>query len=150
MSVVTPGSSATATAERTASPAATATDQLADSVDWFDGTLRSWRRQSWCRAVAMLAMLGAVGDALTTSALTRVDGIHEANPVSAAGQAALGSVPLFMLVVTVPLVIIFLVLANRPTSWYTWFIWTAVASVGAVKLCVTFSNLVVLGVAVST
>jgi len=149
MSVVAPGSPATATAERTAPPA-TATDQLADSVDWFDGTLRSWRRQSWCRAIAVLAMLGAIGDALTTSALTHVEGIHEGNPVSAAGQAALGSVPLFMLAVTVPLVIIFLILANRPTSWYTWFIWSAVASVGAVKLCVTFSNLVVLGVAVST
>lgn len=147
MSVVTPGSSATV-AERTVP--ARATDQLADSVDWFDGTLRAWRRQSWCRAVAVLAMLGALGDAFTTSAMPHVEGIHEGNPVSAAGQAALGSVPLFMLVLTVPLVIVFLILANRPTSWYTWFIWSAVATVGAVKLSVTFSNLVVLGVAVST
>ena len=148
MSVVTPGSAATTVAERTVP--VTATDQLADSVDWFDGTLRAWRRQSWCRAVAVLAMLGALGDAFTTSAMPHVEGIHEGNPVSAAGQAALGSVPLFMLVVTVPLVIVFLILANRPTSWYTWFVWSAVATVGAVKLCVTFSNLVVLGVAVST
>src|SRR6218665_2736269 len=130
MSVLTSGAETTAAAERTAAPA---TDQLADSVDWLEGTPRSWRRQSWCRAMALLAMLGAVGDALTTSALPHVEGIHEGNPVSAAGQAALGSVPLFMLVVTVPLVLIFLILANRPTSAYTWFIWCAVASVGAVK-----------------
>jgi hypothetical protein len=127
--------------EQTSEPV---TDQLADSVDWFEGTWRSWRRRTWCRAVAVLGMLGALGDALTTSTLPHVDGIHEANPVSAAGQELLGSVPLFMLVVTVPLALIFLVLANRPRSAFTWFIWCAVASVGVVKLAVTCSNVAVL------
>lgn len=151
MSVLTSGSAATATADRSQQPApATISDQLADSVDWFEGTLPAWRRSSWCRAVAVLAMLGAIGDALTTSTLPHVEGIHEGNPVSAAGQAFVGSVPVFMLVVTIPLVLVFLVLANRPTSRYTWFIWLAVASVGAVKLVVTFSNLVVLGTVFTT
>lgn len=150
MSVLSSGSAArAATAQATsAGPATTQVrDELADSVDWFEGTLRSWRHRSWYRAVAVLAMLGGVGDALTTSRIPRVDGIHEANPVSAAGQAFVGSVPVFMVVVTVPLLVVFLVLANRPTSRYTWFIWLAVATVGAVKLVVTCSNLVVLALA---
>jgi len=144
MSVLT-GPAATTAPERVQEPAATAvSDQLADSVDWFEDTLRSWRRRSWSRSVAVLAMLGAVGDALTTSTLPHVDGIHEANPVSAAGQAFLGSVPVFMILVTLPLAMVFLILANRPRSAFTWFIWCAVASVGAVKLAVTCSNVVVL------
>ncbi|WP_028050063.1 hypothetical protein [Cellulomonas sp. URHD0024] len=148
MSVLTSGSARTTTADRpTTTASEPITDQLADSVDWFAGTLASWRRSSWCRAVAVLAMLGAVGDALTTSRIPHVEGIHEGNPVSAAGQAFVGSVPVFMVLVTIPLVLIFLVLANRPRSAYTWFIWFAVASVGAVKLVVTYSNLVVLGTA---
>ena len=144
MSVLT-GPAATTAPERVQEPAATAvSDQLADSVDWFEDTLRSWRRRSWSRSVAVLAMLGAVGDALTTATLPHVDGIHEANPVSAAGQAFLGSVPVFMILVTLPLAMVFLILANRPRSAFTWFIWCAVASVGAVKLAVTCSNVVVL------
>jgi len=136
-------SAATTTHEPLPQPAPV-TDQLADSVDWFEGTFRSWRRRSWCRVVAIMAVLGAIGDALTTSMIPYVDGIHEGNPVSAAGQSFLGSVPVFMLVVTMPLALVFLVLANRPRSAFTWFIWGAVASVGAVKVAVTCSNLVVL------
>ena len=149
MSVVTTGPAATTGIDKpAAAPApARASDQLADSVDWFEGALRSWRHNSWCRVVAVLAMLGALGDAVTTSRIPHVDGIHEGNPVSAAGQAYLGSVPLFMVLVTIPLLLIFVVLANRPTSTYTWFIWFVVAVVGAVKLVVTCSNLVVLGLA---
>ncbi|WP_028044917.1 hypothetical protein [Cellulomonas sp. URHE0023] len=139
------GSGRATTAPRTdAHEPAPVVDQLADSVDWFEGTLRSWRRRSWCRAVAVLAVLGAVGDAVTTSMLPFVDGIREGNPVSAAGQALLGSVPVFMFAVTIPLAVVFLVLANRPRSTFTWFIWCAVAAVGAVKVAVTCSNLVVL------
>ena len=147
MSVLTTGSRTAAPADtgQAGSEPPSVTDQLADSVDWFEGTLRAWRRRSWTRVVACLAMVGALGDALTTSALPRVEGIHESNPVSAAGQAFVGSVPVFMIMVTIPLLLVFLILANRPTSRYTWFIWCAVASVGAVKFVVTCSNVVVLG-----
>ena len=58
--------------------------------------------------------------------------------------AFLGSVPVFMILVTLPLAMLFLILANRPRSAFTWFIWCAVASVGAVKLAVTCSNVVFL------
>jgi len=148
MSAVTSGSGASTRVDAAVAPATqrpVAVDQLADSVDWFDDCGRAWRRRGWTRRVACLAMFGAIGDALTTSLLPHIDGIHEGNPVSAAGQAAVGSVPLFMILVTIPLLLVFVILANRPRSGYTWFIWAAVASVGAVKLVVTCSNLLVLG-----
>jgi hypothetical protein len=81
---------------------------------------------------------------VTTSAVGHVAGIREANPLSAAGQALLGSTPVYMAATTVVVTGLLTVLAVRPVSTPTRVLWWALALLGAAKIAVAVLNLVVL------
>ncbi|PVU83198.1 hypothetical protein DDP54_09535 [Cellulomonas sp. WB94] len=111
---------------------------------WVGRTRASWVRPSWRRSLSRCSIAGAVGDMLTTSAVGHVDGIREANPLSAAGQALLGSTPGYMVVTTVVVAGLVTVLAVRPVDVPTRVLWWALALLGAAKIVITILNLVVL------
>ena len=115
---------------------------MAEQGDWFTGAARAWSVPGWRRRFAVWAMLGAIGDAVTTSLLPHVGGLVEVNPVSAAGQAWVGSVPLFMVLVTLPLVGVLSLLALPPRSAPSRVLWIALAGCGLLKIAVTVWNVV--------
>ncbi|WP_448629053.1 hypothetical protein [Cellulomonas soli] len=107
---------------------------------WVAGAARAWRVPGWRRRFAVWAMLGAVGDGVTTSALPHLGGLVEVNPFSAAAQEWVGSVPLYMVLVTVPLVAALSLLALRPWSARSHVLWLALALCGVLKIAVTVWN----------
>lgn len=111
---------------------------------WVGRTGASWARPSWRRSLSRWAIVGAVIDMLTTSALGHVDGIREGNPLSAAGQALLGSTPVYMVATTVVVAALLTVLAVRPVTVPTRVLWWALAFLGAAKIVIAILNLVVL------
>lgn len=135
-------------------PARSRFDQVAQDVAsawaWTGTTAGAWRQRTWTRRVAAWALVGVVGDAVTTSLLPHVAGVREANPVAAAGQELVGSVPLFMLATSIPLALAVCMLANRPANRAQWIIWASLAFAGAVKVAVTISNVAVLSLAITT
>jgi hypothetical protein len=80
----------------------------------------------------------------TLIAVGHVDGIHEGNPLSAAGQALLGSTPVFMVATTALVTGLLTILAVRPVNAPTRLLWWALALLGAAKIAVAILNLVVL------
>ena len=100
-----------------------------DRWRWVRATRASWRTPGWRRTFAGWALAGALGDLATTMSLGRVDGLHEANPIAAAGQSLVGSVPVFMLVATVAAGALLAVLAVRPVDVATRVVWWAVVVV---------------------
>lgn len=115
-----------------------------DRWRWVRVTRAAWRTPGWRRAFAGWALAGALGDLVTTMSIGCVDGLYEANPLAAAGQSFVGSVPVFMLVVTVAAGALLAVLAVRPVDVATRVVWWSVAGLGAAKITVTVLNLVVL------
>ncbi|MGN8246033.1 hypothetical protein ACTHAM_003163 [Cellulomonas soli] len=107
---------------------------------WVAGAVGAWRVPGWRRRFAVWAMLGAIGDGVTTSVLPHLGGLVEVNPVSAAGQAWVGSVPVYMVLVTVPLVALLSLLALRPRSAHSRVLWFALALCGVLKIGVTVWN----------
>lgn len=81
---------------------------------------------------------------LTTSAVGHVDGIREGNPLSAAGQALLGSTPGYMVATTLLVTGLLTVLAVRPVNVPTRMLWWALALLGAAKMAIAILNLVVI------
>lgn len=115
---------------------------MVEQRDWFTGAARAWRVPGWRRRFAVWAMLGALGDAVTTSLFPHVGGLVEANPVSAAGQSLLGSVPLYMALVTLPLLGALSLLVLRPRTAASQVLWAALAGCGVLKITVTVWNVV--------
>lgn len=111
---------------------------------WVGRTRASWARPSWRRTASRWAIAGAVTDMVTTSAVGHVGGIREGNPLSAAGQALLGSTPVYMVVTTAVVTGLLTVLAVRPVDVPTRVLWWALAFLGAAKIAVAVLNLVVL------
>ncbi len=112
--------------------------------EWITRIPGAFRDPGWRRAFACWALLGALTDMATTMMLGKVDGIHEANPLSAAGQAFVGSVPGYMVATTFVVCAIVTVLAVKPVGIATHLVWWAVAGLGAAKIGVALLNLVVL------
>ena len=111
---------------------------------WVGRAPEAWWTPGWRRTFAGWAIAGAVGDMATTMSLGHVDGVGEANPLSAAGQALVGSVPLYMLVTTVIVALLVAILPVRPVSGATRIVWSAIAVLGVAKIAVTVLNLSVL------
>lgn len=111
---------------------------------WVGRTRASWARPSWRRRVSQWSIAGAVVDMVTTSALGHVDGIREGNPLSAAGQALLGSTLVYMVATTLVVTGLLTVLAVRPVNVPTRLLWWALAVLGAAKITIAILNLVVL------
>lgn len=116
---------------------------------WLAEVPAALQTPSWRRAFAFWALVGALLDMATTMMLGRVDGIYEANPLSAAGQELVGSVPIYMIATTLVVGLIVLVLAVKPVGLATRLVWWAVAGLGAAKIAVAVHNLVVLQAAVN-
>ncbi|HEX5332546.1 MAG TPA: hypothetical protein VFW79_07885 [Cellulomonas sp.] len=111
---------------------------------WVGRTGASWARPSWRRNLSRWSIAGAVIDMVTTSAVGHVGGIREGNPLSAAGQALIGSTPVYMVATTVVVAGLLAVLAVRPVNVATRVLWWALAFLGAAKIAVAILNLVVL------
>lgn len=111
---------------------------------WVGRAPEAWGTPGWRRTFAGWAIAGAIGDMVTTMSLGYVDGVAEANPLSAAGQALVGSVPLYMLVTTVIVALLVAILPVRPVSGATRVVWSAIAVLGVAKIAVAVLNLTVL------
>ena len=111
---------------------------------WVGRTRASWARPGWRRSLSRWSIAGAVVDMLTTSAVGHVDGIREGNPLSAAGQALLGSTPVYMVATTLVVTGLLTVLAVHPVNTPTRLLWWALAFLGAAKIAIAILNLVVL------
>ena len=111
---------------------------------WLRGTPAAWRTGSGRRTFALYAVLGALGDLATTSTIGHVPGVAEANPLSAAGQAVVGSVPGYMVATTVLVLGLLSVLPLRPVDVATRVVWGSVAVLATAKIGVFVANLVVL------
>ena len=117
--------------------------------EWITRVPAAFGRPGWRRAFACWALLGALTDMATTMMLGQVDGIHEANPLSAAGQALVGSVPGYMVATTLVVCAIVTVLAVKPVGIAAHLVWWAVAGLGAAKIGVAVLNLMVLQAALT-
>ena len=111
---------------------------------WVGRTGASWARPSWRRTLSRWSIAGAAVDMLTTSAVGHADRIREGNPLSAAGQALLGSTLVYMVATTLLVTGLLAVLAVRPVNGPTRMLWWALALLGAAKIAVAILNLVVL------
>jgi hypothetical protein len=116
---------------------------------WLARIPGSFGIPGWRRAFACWALFGALLDMATTMMLGRVDGIYEANPLSAAGQSFVGSVPAYMVATTLLVCAILTVLAVKPVGFATHLVWWAVAVLGSAKIGVAVLNLVVLQAALT-
>lgn len=112
--------------------------------EWVARIPEAFRVPGWRRVFACWALLGALTDMGTTMLLGRVDGIYEANPLSAAGQELVGSVSGYMVATTLVVCAIVTVLAVKPVGIATHLVWWAVAGLGIAKIGVAVLNLVVL------
>lgn len=113
-------------------------------LQWVGRIPVAWRTPGWRRTFAGWALAGAFLDMVTTMSVGHVDGVYEANPLSAAGQALVGSGPLYMLATTMVVGALMTVLAVRPVGVATRIVWWAVAVLGAAKIGVAVLNLTVL------
>lgn len=111
---------------------------------WVGRIRASWARPSWRRSLSRWSMAGAVIDMVTTSAIGHVEGVREGNPLSAAGQALLGSTPVYMVATTMVVIALLTVLAVRPVNAPTHVLWWALALLGAAKITIAILNVVVL------
>ena len=81
---------------------------------------------------------------LTTSAVGHADRIWEGNPLSAAGQALLGSTLVHKVATTLLVTGLLTVLAVRPVNGPTRRLWWALVLLGAAKIAVAILDRVVL------
>jgi len=129
----------------TSTPFAT---QLTPSSPAMDRWLAAWRTPSWRRRLAGWALVGALGDAVTTSMLSVVGGVHEGNPVVAAGIGVVGSAPLFMAIITIPLAIAVSFIAVPPLTSAGRSALRMLAIAGLIKLGATVWNVVLIDSAI--
>ena len=150
MKVIEPGSLPERSGVSAAPLRMTRLPRIAPSLgEWVTRIPGAYRIPGWRRAFACWALLGSLTDMATTMMLGRVDGIYEANPLSAAGQALVGSVSGYMVATTLVVCAIVTVLAVKPVGFATHMVWWAVAGLGAAKISVAVLNLVVLQAAVT-
>lgn len=90
--------------------------------------------------MAVLMILGILGDAATTSMVGTLPGLMEGNPVARAGQEAFGSVPAYMVAVSIPVAAVVAVVPARPVSPNAQTLWMAAVALGAVKVAVATWN----------
>ena len=111
---------------------------------WMGRAPAAWCVPGWRRALAGWAIAGALGDLVTTISIGHVDGIAEANPLSAAGQALVGSTPAYMVATTVVVLLLVSILPVRPVDGPTRVVWWAIAILAVAKIAVAVANLTVL------
>jgi len=111
---------------------------------WIGRAPSAWGVPGWRRALAGWAIAGAIGDLVTTISIGHVHGIAEANPLSAAGQALVGSTSTYMLATTVVVLLLVSILPVRPVNGPTRLVWATIAILAVAKIAVAVANLTVL------